>query len=85
MTRYTANPHWFLSMSNLALAGSSLALLLSFLVAYPYADNFSLATQIAAHLLIPVAAGFFKLGYVFRLASQEAIRKLGHSSSGAPA
>lgn len=45
------------------------------LVAYPYASQFSLVTQIAAHLVIPVGAGVFKLGYVVRLAAQEAQRR----------
>jgi hypothetical protein len=48
---------------------------LAALLAYPYASQFSLATQIAAHLVIPVGAGVFKLGYVVRLAAQEAQRR----------
>lgn len=85
MTEFQANPHRFLSLSNRTLACASVALLLSFFVAYPYAHKFSLVTQIAAHLLIPVAAGFFKLGYVFRLASQEAILRQNYSPSSASA
>lgn len=49
------------------------ALISSALVAYAFADRFSLPVQIAAHLLIPVAAGLFKLGYVVRLASHHAL------------
>jgi len=48
----------------------------SVLIAYPYAQRFGLGTQIAAHLAIPVSAGFFKLGYVLRLAASEAIGRV---------
>ncbi|WP_198531266.1 hypothetical protein [Thauera phenolivorans] len=53
---------------------AALAMVGTILIAYPYAANFSLPAQIAAHLLLPVAAGVFKLGYVVRLA--------GHHSAG---
>ena len=69
-------PQRYLRLANSALAGSSLALIGTFLVAYPYAQHFGLGTQIAAHLAIPVSAGVLKLGYVMRLASTEAIAKL---------
>ena len=46
-----------------------LAMLATVLIAYPYATHFSLPAQIAAHLLLPVAAAVFKLGYVVRLAA----------------
>jgi energy-converting hydrogenase Eha subunit C len=56
----------------------------AFLIAYPYAAHFSLAIQIAAHLAIPVCAGFLKLGYVMRLASQEVIQRKRHPALSVP-
>lgn len=68
-----AAPRRYLLIGNGTLALSALALLASVLLAYPLADRLGLAGQIAAHLAIPVAAGFFKLGYVVRLAAQQAL------------
>lgn len=78
MTTHATNPqpYRYLRMANATLMLSVSVLILTFLVAYPYAGRFSLATQIGAHLAMPVSAGFLKLGYVMRLASQEAIQKL---------
>ncbi|MBH9578687.1 hypothetical protein [Inhella proteolytica] len=59
-----------LQTANRTLAVSALALLLSVLAAYPFAEHFSMGLQVTAHLAITVAAGFFKLGYVVRLAAQ---------------
>lgn len=60
----------YFSLGNRTMAVSSLALLVSAGAAYPFAQHFGLALQILAHLTITVAAGFFKLGYVIRLAAQ---------------
>lgn len=51
---------------------AALAMLATILIAYPYAAHFSLPAQIAAHMLLPVAAGVLKLGYVVRLAGHHA-------------
>lgn len=75
----TKNPippaHGYLRMANSMLALSVAVSVIAFLIAYPYAAHFSLAIQIAAHLAIPICAGFLKLGYVIRLAAQEAIQR----------
>jgi len=55
------------------MLGAALVMLATVLVAYPYASYFSLPAQVAAHLLLPVAAALFKLGYVVRLAAHHAL------------
>ncbi len=60
---------WTMGLALVALLGAAL-------VAYAWADDFSLPAQIMAHLLMPVAAGLFKLGYVIRLASHHALGNL---------
>ena len=64
--RTLAIGRWTMALALAALAASGL-------VAYGFAEHFSLPAQIAAHLLIPVAAGLLKLGYVVRLASHHAL------------
>lgn len=59
-----------LSLGNRTMAVSGTAMLLGIGAAYPFAPYFGLLLQIVAHLSIVVAAGFFKLGYVLRLAAQ---------------
>lgn len=54
------------------MIAAALAMIGLALVAYPYAAGFGLPVQIAAHLLLPVAAVAFKLGYVVVLAGQHA-------------
>lgn len=65
----------YLKLANTMLMLSIAVSIAAFLVAYPYASRFGLATQVTAHLAIPICAGFLKLGYVMRLASQEAIQR----------
>lgn len=60
----------YLSIGNRTMACSGAAMLLSIGAAYPFAHHFGMVTQIVAHLSIAIAAGFFKLGYVIRLAAQ---------------
>ena len=60
----------WLSFGNRTMGASGTTMLLGIAAAYPLAPHFGLATQIVAHLAIVVAAGFFKLGYVLRLAAQ---------------
>lgn len=62
--------HRYFSVGNRTMAASGLTMLVGVFAAYPYAHHFGLALQIVAHLAITVAAGFFKLGYVLRLAAQ---------------
>lgn len=62
-----------LTLGRLMMALSLFAMLGSVLVAYPYAERFSLGTQVASHLVLPVAAALLKLGYVVRLASHHAM------------
>lgn len=60
----------YFSLGNRTMAASGLAIVAGVGVAYPFAAHFSLVLQIVAHLAITVAAGFFKLGYMLRLAAQ---------------
>jgi len=55
------------------MLAAALGMLATVLIAYPYASHFSLPAQVAAHLLLPVAAAVFKLGYVVRLAAHHAL------------
>lgn len=64
------------------LVGAAVAAVAA-LVAYPYALAFSMGVQIVGHLLIPVGAAAFKLGYVVRLAAQEAQRRHENPAIGA--
>lgn len=59
-----------LNVSNIALVVTTLAMLLSVLVSYPYADYFSLPAQIAAHISTIVIAAFLKVSYVTRCLAQ---------------
>lgn len=57
---------WTMLISFLCLAAGTL-------VAYPFSEHFDLPMQIAGHLVMPVAAALFKLGYVTRLAAHHAL------------
>jgi len=46
------------------MLASGLALVLSILVSYPLASEFSIGAQVAGHITTIIAAAFFKLGYV---------------------
>ena len=54
------------------MIGAAFGMITTVMIAYPYAAHFSLPAQIAAHLLLPVAAVIFKLGYVVYLAGVHA-------------
>lgn len=60
----------YLSLANRTMAWSATAMLVAIAAAYPLAAHLAMALQVIAHLAIAVAAGFFKLGYVLRLAAQ---------------
>lgn len=62
--------HLLLNVSNMALIGTTLAMLISILISYPYADYFSLPIQIAAHISTVVIAAFLKVSYVVRCLAQ---------------
>ena len=68
-----SQPRRYLGIGRTAMALSALGMAVSAAIAYPYADSFSLGTQVAAHLALPVSAAFFKLGYVVRLAAHHAM------------
>ncbi|HJV28809.1 MAG TPA: hypothetical protein VJ673_24240 [Aromatoleum sp.] len=55
---------------------SLLVMIGAILVAYPFASHFGLLMQIVGHIALPVAAAFFKLGYVARLAAHHALGNL---------
>lgn len=65
-----------LAWSRRAMGYSALVVAAAVVLAYPLAHKLSLPAQIVAHLAIPVAAGVFKLGYVARLAAQEALARV---------
>ncbi|WP_373974965.1 hypothetical protein NT239_15225 [Chitinibacter sp. SCUT-21] len=52
---------------------SVLGALVALAVAYIYPEQFSLGEQVAAHISLPLMAGFFKLGYVVRLAAHHTL------------
>jgi len=62
-----------LAISRITMVLAALAMIVSTLLAYPLADRFSFGVQICAHLLLPVSAALFKLGYVVRLASHHSL------------
>lgn len=55
------------------MAISAAAMLTSVALAYFFAEHLTLNGQIVAHLALPFAAGVFKLGYVARLAAEQAV------------
>ena len=74
--RHQAIPHpacRTLALGRWTIAIALATLTAAGLIAYGFADHFSLTAQVAAHLLIPVAAGFLKLGYVVRLAAHHSL------------
>ncbi|WP_159654630.1 hypothetical protein [Vibrio atypicus] len=59
-----------LKFSNVALVVTFCAMVVSVLISYPYADLFSLPTQIFAHISTIVIAAFLKVSYVTRCLAQ---------------
>lgn len=76
-TRLTARQTLMLGRSTMVLSG--LGMIAAALIAYPFAERFGMGMQITGHLVLPVSAAFFKIGYVVRLASHHA---LGNRSAG---
>ncbi|GLT18592.1 hypothetical protein GCM10007938_23710 [Vibrio zhanjiangensis] len=59
-----------LTISNIGLTITFLALVASIIIAYPYADAFSLKVQVAAHISTIIIAAFLKVSYVTRCLAQ---------------
>lgn len=72
-------PKRTLTLGRAMMIVAALTMVVTALIAYPFATRFALPAQVAAHLLLPVAAGMFKLGYVVRLAAHHA---LGNTAAG---
>lgn len=70
------DPRRILTAGRRTMLLAGLGMILSTLIAYPFAEHFSLAIQIAGHLTLPISAAFFKLGYVVRLAAHHALGNL---------
>lgn len=75
----TLPPRHTLTLGRAMMIISALTVVITGLIAYPFAARFTLPAQIAAHLLLPISAGLFKLGYVVRLAAHHA---LGNTAAG---
>lgn len=72
----TPDPRRVLTAGRAMMTLAGLGMIVSTAIAYPLAERFELATQIAGHLALPVSAAFFKLGYVVRLAAHHALGNL---------
>lgn len=59
-----------LKFANLALLATVIAMVVSVLISYPYADHFSLAQQVAAHISTIVISALLKVSYVVRCLAQ---------------
>lgn len=59
-----------LNVSNIVLVVTTVAMLISILMSYPYAEHFSLPVQVAAHISTIVIAAFLKVSYVTRCLAQ---------------
>lgn len=67
-----------LGMANTALLVSLIALVLTILVAYPFAQHFTLPLQIAAHIGTLLFATGIKIAYVTRLVALRALGRPVH-------
>ncbi|BAL23965.1 hypothetical protein [Azoarcus sp. KH32C] len=65
-----------LTLGRTTMLASLLVMIGAILVTYPFSAHFSLVMQIIGHIALPVAAAFFKLGYVARLAAHHALGNL---------
>ncbi|NMF89097.1 hypothetical protein [Aromatoleum petrolei] len=68
-----------LALGRATMVLSVIGMIAATLVAYPFAERFGMGMQITGHLVLPISAAFFKIGYVVRLASHHA---LGNMSAG---
>ncbi|MGF1695393.1 hypothetical protein L4D20_02165 [Vibrio kyushuensis] len=70
MSNTTQRFQTLLSVSNIILAFTVIAMITSIIIAYPLANQFSLPVQIAAHLSTIIIAAFLKISYVTRCLAQ---------------
>lgn len=73
------NARHTLALGRATMVLSVIGMIAATLVAYPFAERFGMGMQITGHLVLPISAAFFKIGYVVRLASHHA---LGNMSAG---
>lgn len=73
MTEPDHNARKTLAISRITMVLAAVTMIATTVMAYPLADRFSLGMQITAHLLLPVSAALFKLGYVVRLAAHHTL------------
>ena len=73
------NARHTLALGRATMVLSVIGMIAAALVAYPFAERFGMGMQITGHLVLPISAAFFKIGYVVRLASHHA---LGNMSAG---
>lgn len=62
-----------LKLANRGLLASAAVLLLTILVCYPYADWFSLESQIFGHAAMILSTVMLKLAYLLRCVAQQAL------------
>ena len=68
--------HRVMSVSKWAMSLSLLGFVACILISYPYAELFSMATQISAHILTIIFAGVFKAAAVALMAANKELLKL---------
>lgn len=59
-----------LTFANSALVITLIAFIVSVLISYPFADQFTLNQQVAAHISTILIAAFLKVSYVLRCLAQ---------------
>lgn len=62
-----------LATANAVLGVSFICIILSILISYPYAEYFSMQTQISAHISTIVIAAILKISYVLRCVAQHGL------------
>lgn len=67
-----------LGFANAALLIATISLVMTVLVSYPFADHFSMAVQIAAHIGTLLFATAVKLSYILRLVSLSSLGRPVH-------
>lgn len=67
-----------LGFANTALLVAVLALIVTVLFSYPFADHLSMSAQIAAHIGTLIFATLVKLSYILRLISLKALGRPVH-------
>lgn len=69
-------PRQCLATGQIMMLLAGIGMLGATLVAYPFADRFGIGAQITGHIVLPVSAAIFKLGYIIRLAAHHALGNL---------